>query len=137
MSATRARIKLGWVALGVLLAVLLAMVVVTLVVTVYATYLGFEASGAPDPALIKDFASKTSAPLTVALIGIGALLGGLLAGRKAKSAAQENGLAVGIASGVVMVVVDFLSGPSLWSAAGLLLAVTGGWLGGEVAKGCI
>ena len=94
MSFNPSNIKWGWVVLGVAIAFVIAYGSSICVTTGYATYLAFQAMGAPDQTMINQFAANTAKGVVSTLIGVGTLVGGLLAGRKAKVDALQNGLAL-------------------------------------------
>ena len=104
------------------------------VVTGYATYLAFQARGAPDQTMINKFAANTAMAIVSTLIGVGTLVGGLLAGRKAKADVLQNGLAVGLITALIGLVFSFLSSLNLWTVVSFALSVGGGWVGGQLAS---
>jgi hypothetical protein len=84
--------------------------------------------------MINLFAARISPGLASILMGVGTLLGGLLAARKGRPAAVNNGVAVGVLTAIVGLIIDLSSGPDLWTAIGAALAVGGGWLGGQLGR---
>lgn len=135
MSRALSRIRWGWVLLGVVIAVGIATFGVFVAVTGYAFHLAFQVRGAPDQELINRFAARTSPVLASVLMGIGALLGGLLAARKGRPAAVKNGVAVGVLTALAGLIIDLSMGPDLWTALGIALAVAGGWAAGQLGRG--
>lgn len=133
MSLSLSNIRWGWILLGVLIALLVAYGSSICVVTFYAGYLGFQVQGAPDTALINEFANNSAPGITAVFVAVGTLLGGLLAGRKAELDATQNGLMVGAISALVMLLLGIFGSFSLWVIVGIILAVAGGWLGGRLA----
>lgn len=133
MSMNLSNIKWGWVVLGTVIALVIAFASSICVVTVYATSLAFQARGAPDQAMINGFAAQYAGAVTSVFIGLGTLVGGLLAGRKAKQDAFQNGLMVGLITALSYLLLDIIGGLSLWSIVGFILAAGGGWLGGRLA----
>ena len=133
MSFNLSNIKGGWLVLGVALAFVIAYGSSICVTTGYATYLAFQAMGAPNQTMINQFAANTAKGVVSTLIGVGTLVGGLLAGRKAKVDALQNGLAVGLITALIGLVFDFLSGLTLWTVVSFALSVGGGWVGGRLA----
>ncbi len=127
-------IKWGWIALGVVIALVIAFGSSICVVTGYAAYLGFQAMGTPDQAMINEFAASTAGGVVSIFVGVGTLVGGLLAGRKAKADALQNGLVVGLITAFIGLVPSLLGGLNLWAVVGFVLAVGGGWLGGQLAS---
>lgn len=128
------KIHWGWVVLGIVLAFVIAYGSSVLVVTGYATYLAFQAGGAPDTAMINEFAARNAGIITSIFIGVGTLIGGLLAGRKAREDALQNGLMVGVITALVDLILSILGGFSLWTIVSFALALGGGWLGGELSS---
>ncbi|MBC7187458.1 MAG: hypothetical protein H5U38_10525 [Calditrichaeota bacterium] len=135
MSRQLSGIKWGWVLLGAVIAVGIAIFGVFAAVTGYAFHLAFQVRGAPDQQMINQFAARTSPVLASVLMGIGALLGGLLAARKGRPAAVKNGVAVGVLTALVGLISDLLMGPDLWTAVAIALAVGGGWVAGQLGRG--
>jgi hypothetical protein len=133
MSFNLSNIKWGWVILGVVIALVIAYGSSICVVTGYAAYLAFQAMGTPDQAMINTFAASTAEGVTSIFIGLGTLVGGWLAGRKAKADALQNGLAVGVITAILGLVLTLLGGFSLWMVVNRVFAVGGGWLGGRLA----
>ena len=134
MSFNLSNFKWGWVILGVAIAFVIAFGSSICVVTGYATYLAFQARGAPDQTMINKFAANTAMAIVSTLIGVGTLVGGLLAGRKAKADVLQNGLAVGLITALIGLVFSFLSSLNLWTVVSFALSVGGGWVGGQLAS---
>ena len=103
------------------------------VVTGYATYLAFQVMGAPDQTMINTFSANTAGGIVSIFIGVGTLVGGRIAGRKAEADAFQNGLMVGLISAALDLILSSLGGFSLWSIVSLVLAIGGGWLGGRLS----
>jgi putative membrane protein (TIGR04086 family) len=133
MSFNLSSIKWGWVVLGVVIASVISYGSSICVVTGYASYLAFQARGAPDQVMISEFAASNAEGVMLTLVGVGALVGGLVAGRKAKVDAIQNGLVVGLLTALLCLILSFLSGFSLWTIVGVVLSIVGGWLGGKLA----
>ena len=134
MSLNISKIKWGWVVLGVVIAFVIAYLSSVVVVTGYATYLAFQARGAPDMTMINGFADKNAGAIVSIFIGLGTFVGGRLAGRKAKEDAFQNGLMVGLSTALIDLVLSITGGFSLWSIVSLILALGGGWLGGKLSS---
>ncbi len=126
-------IKWPWVAIGVFVALLVTFAGSLCVVTAYATLQGFQAQGAPDFDNIISFADAYAADITSIFAFAGTFVGGYLAARRAKEAAQANGSLVGFATGGVLLGAGILGSFSLWTLVGAALAILGGWLAGRVA----
>lgn len=103
-------------------------------VTGYATYLDFQARGTPDLAMINEFAAISAEGVASIFIGVGTLVGGLFAGRKAQEDQIQNGLMVGILAVIISLVLSIFGGFSLWAILSLILAMGGGWLGGKLSS---
>ncbi len=134
MSIKLSNIRWAWVILGVVIAFVISFGSSICVVTGYSTVLAFQARGAPDMAMINQFADSSAGAVSSIFILVGTLLGGLLAGRKAKEDALQNGLMVGIITALIDLVLSFAGGFSIWSVVSFLLALGGGWLGGRLAS---
>jgi len=134
LSFNLSNIKWGWVVLGVAIAFVIAYGSSICVVTGYTTYLAFQAMGTPDQTMINEFAANTAEGVVSTLIGAGTLAGGLLAGRKAKVDALQNGLAVGLITALIGLVLSLLWGLDLWTVVSFALSVGGGWVGGQLAS---
>lgn len=133
MSFNLSNIKWLWVVIGVVIALVIAQGSSICVVTGYAAVLGFQARGAPDQAVINDFANANAPTISLIFLIVGTFVGGLLAGRRADADALQNGLLVGVLTAVVDLVFSILGGFSLLTLVGVVLAVGGGWLGGMLA----
>ena len=134
MSFNLSNIKWGWVVLGVAIAFVIAYGSSICMTTGYATYLAFQVMGTPNQTMINQFAAKTAEGVVSILIGVGTLVGGLLAGRKAKVDALQNGSAVGLITALIGLGFDFLSGITLWTVVSFAFSVGGGWVGGRLAN---
>ena len=134
MSVNLSNIKWVWVVIGVVLAFVIAYGSSVCVVTGYATLLSFQDRGAPDMTLINDFAAKNAGVITSIFVGVGTLVGGLLAGRKANENPFLSGLMVGFLTAIVDLVLSLSGGFSLWAVVSFLLALGGGWLGGKLSS---
>ena len=89
-------VRWGKVLLAALAVNILRIVVVFLVVTVYASYLGFQARGAPDQGMIDSFASSVSVWLTPLATVALTFFAARWAARGAKSGKLLNGLVAGL-----------------------------------------
>lgn len=120
------RVKWVRVILTALIVYILSFLTVILVVTAYASYLGFQARGAPDQAMIEAFANQTApwvGPITLLVFTI---LGAMHVARRVDSAIPLHGVLLGVLAGLVNLLFD---GFSLNSLASLVLAIAAGWLG--------
>ncbi len=137
MSLNMSNIKWLWVALGVVIAFIIAYGSSVCVVSGYAGYLGFQAQGTPDSTLINEFASNNAEIVVNIFFGVGTFAGGLLAGRKAKVDSVQNGLMVGLITAIIILIISIIGGFDgfpLWTIVSILLAVSGGWLGGKLSS---
>ena len=134
LSFNLSNIKWGWVVLGVAIAFVIAYGSSICMTTGYATYLAFQVLGTPDQTMINQFAANTAKGVVSILIGVGTLVGGVVAGRKAKADALQNGLAVGLITALKGLVLSFLSSLNLWTVVWFALSIGGGWVGGQLAS---
>lgn len=134
MAIDLSKIRWSWVVLGIVIAFVIAYGSSIVVVTGYATYLAFQAQGTPDIAMINEFAARYAGIITSIFFGVGTLVGGLLAGRKAKEDALQNGLMVGAITALLVLIVDVLGALSLLTIVSVALALGGGWLGGKLSS---
>lgn len=103
-------------------------------VTGYATTLASQTRGAPDMAMINEFAAGNAGIVSSIFIGIGTLVGGRLAGGKAKVDAFQNGLIVGLITALIDLVISSFGGFSLWAIVSFILALSGGWFGVKLSS---
>ena len=134
MALNLSNINWKWVIIGVLIAFVIAYGSSICFVTGYATYLAFQVMGVPDQTMINEFAAKNAGGVVSIFIGIGTLVGGRIAGRKANVDAFQNGLMVGLVTAFIDLMLSFLGGFSLWSVVSFVLAAGGGWLGGKLSR---
>jgi hypothetical protein len=97
-------------------------------VTGYATVLGFQARGAPDPALISQFADQVAPWAGPIILMLVTLTAGAWLGRREGAAGPLNGLVVGGLAGLLNLVIGFSL--SLGGLAAFVLTAAAGWLGG-------
>ncbi|MCZ7673324.1 MAG: TIGR04086 family membrane protein [Chloroflexi bacterium] len=84
--------------------------------------------------MINEFAASNALGITSIFIGIGTLVGGLLAGRKVKEDALQNGLMVGLVTAILGFVLSLFGGFSVWAIVSFIFALGGGWLGGKLSS---
>lgn len=99
---------------------------VILVVTVYASYLGFQARGAPDQAMINAFANQFAPWMGPIALFVFTILGAMYVARRVDSAIPLHGVMVGVLAGLFNLLFD---GFNLNALVSLILAVGAGWLG--------
>jgi hypothetical protein len=121
--------RLTWTALTVYGA---SFLIVFLIITAYASYLAFQARGAPNQAVIMAFASQYAPWLgTISLI-LFTFLGALWLARFAPTGLQLHGLALGILVSLINILFD-ISSLGLNTLITTLLVIASGWLGGRVS----
>ena len=121
--------RLTWTALTVYSA---SFLIVFLIVTAYASYLAFQARGAPDQTMIQAFASQYAPWLgTISLI-LFTFLGAMWLASFVKTVLQLHGLVLGILVSLVNIIFD-LGSLGLNTLITTILVIGSGWLGGRVA----
>jgi hypothetical protein len=130
-------VRWGKVLLAAIAVILLRIAVVFFVVTIYASYLGFQARGAPDQRMISAFASSVSVWLTLLASVLLTFFAARWAARRAKSGKLINGLVAGVLVVVVgWALAAFVFGDFSFSVIAViegLLVLVAGWLGGRAA----
>ena len=123
--------RVTWTALTVYGA---SFLIVFLIVTAYASYLAFQARGAPDQTMIQAFADQYAPWLGTTSLILFTFLGALWLARFVPTGLQLHGLVLGILVSLVNILFDVGSlGPNTLIAT--LLVIGSGWLGGRVALG--
>lgn len=120
--------------LGSVLAIIIAFLSSVCGVTGYATYKGFQARGAPDQAVINEFAEKSVEWITAVFMGVGTFLGGLIATIKAKSKVFLLCILIGLVVAITGFIFGLIGGLNLWTFVGAAAAMTGGLLVGVIKK---
>ena len=134
MPSQLSQIKWARVVITTLVVFVAAFLAVTLVVTVYASYLAFQARGAPDQEMINAFAGKNAPWLSSIFFILFTFLGARHAARRVEGAAQINALAVGVLSGLVHAGSNLLDLFDLNALPVSILAIGAGWLGGRLVR---
>ena len=134
MSNQFSQIKWVRVVLTTLVVFVAALLAVTLVVTVYASYLAFQARGAPDQEMINAFAAQYAPLLSSIFFILFTFLGARHAARRVKGAEQVNALAVGVLSGLVHAGSNFSDLFDLNALPVSILAIGAGWLGSRLVR---
>ena len=129
MNNQLSQIKWGRVTVTALAVYILSFLTIFIIITGYATYLGFQARGAPDPTLIASFANQYSpwiGPISLILF---TLVGAMLMARRVENAAPLHGIILGLLTSLINLVFD---GLSLNALAITILTIAAGWLGSRL-----
>ena len=126
MTTQLSQIKWGRITLTALVVYIVSFLAVILVVTVYASYLGFQARGAPDQAMIEAFANQYAPWIGPIALFVFTTLGAMYVARRVDSAIPLHGVMVGVLAGLFNLLLD---GLSLNALVSIILAVGAGWLG--------
>ncbi len=121
--------RITWTALTVYGA---SFLIVFLIVAAYALFLGFEARGAPDQAMIQAFANQYAPWLGPISLVMFTFLGAIWLGSFVKTGLQLHGLVLGALVSLVNIIFD-ISSLSLATLGITLLVIATGWLGGRLA----
>ena len=130
MTAQLSQVKWGRVILTTLAVYVLSFLAVFLVVTLYAGYLGFQARGAPDQAMITAFANQYApwiGPISLILFTV---LGAMWMAQRVETAAPLHVVILGALASLVNIVFD---GLSLNSLVTMMLTIAAGWLGSQLS----
>jgi hypothetical protein len=122
--------RVTWTALAVYGA---SFLLVFLIVTAYASYLAFQARGAPDQATIQAFADRYAPWLGPISLILFTLLGSMWMARFVRTDLELHGLVLGV---IVALVNLIFAGTGAFSLNALLvtvLVVGAGWLGGKLS----
>ncbi|HZM22581.1 MAG TPA: hypothetical protein VFC02_12615 [Anaerolineales bacterium] len=125
MTAQLSQIKWGRVLLTTAAVYILSFLMVFLIVTAYATYLAFQARGAPDQVMITAFANQYApwiGPISLILF---TALGAMWMARRLEAAVPLHGVILGVLASLVNIIFDGLSLNSLLTT---ILTVAAGWL---------
>jgi len=130
MTAQLSQIKWGRVLLTTAAVYILSFLMVFLIVTAYATYLAFQARGAPDQVMITAFANQYApwiGPISLILF---TALGAMWMARRLEAAVPLHGVILGVLASLVNIIFDGLSLNSLLTT---ILTVAAGWLGAQMS----
>lgn len=130
MTSQLSQIKWVRVVLTALAVYIASFLTVFLIVTLYASYLGFQARGAPDQAMIEAFASQYApwiGPISLILFTI---LGAMWLARRVSNAVELHGIVLGVLVSLVSIVFDGLSVSTLVT---IVLTIGAGWLGSRLS----
>ena len=122
------QIKWGHIILTTLAVYALSFLTVFLVVSVYAGYLGFQARGAPDLAMIDAFANQYAPWIGAISLVIFTVLGAIWMARRVYSSSQTHGIALGVLVGLLNMIFD---GFSLITLLTTILTIAAGWFGSQ------
>ena len=131
MTAQFSQIKWGRVILTTIVVYVLSFITVFLIVTGYASYLAFQARGAPDQAMIQTFANQYApwvGPISLILF---TLVGAMWMARRVDAAVPLHGAILGGLASLVNIVFD---GLSLNSLVTTILTIAAGWLGSQLSS---
>jgi hypothetical protein len=124
----RATIRWVRVIVTAIVVSIISFVLLFALVTAYAAVLGFQARGAPDPALIRQFANQVGPWAGPIILIFVTLVATARLGRREGAAGPLNGLAVGVLAGLLNLLIGFSL--SLGDLAAFVLTAAAGWLGG-------
>jgi len=130
MTAQLSQIKWGRVLLTTAAVYILSFLMVFLIITAYATYLAFQARGAPDQVMITAFANQYApwiGPISLILF---TALGAMWMARRLEAAVPLHGVILGVLASLVNIIFDGLSLNSLLTT---ILTVAAGWLGAQMS----
>lgn len=130
MATQLSQIKWGRVIVNALVVYILSFLTVLLIVTGYASYLAFQARGAPDQAMIDVFANQYAPWIGAISVIVFTVLGAMWLARRAEAATQLQGIALGVLVGLVNIIFD---GISLITLATAIFTIAAGWLGAQLS----
>ena len=131
MTTQLSQIKWGRVALTALAVYALSFLTVFLIVTGYATFLAFQARGAPDQNLIQAFANQYApwiGPLSLIMF---TFFGAMRMSRRVETEIPLHGMLLGALTSLVNLLFD---GLGLASLAVMALSIAAGWLGSKLGS---
>lgn len=129
MTSQFSQIKWVRVVLTALAVYIVSFLTVILIVTGYASYLGFQARGAPDQTLITAFADQYApwiGPISLILFTV---FGAMHVARRVETAHPLHGMILGALAGLVNLLFD---GFSLNTLLSTILTIGAGWLGAKL-----
>ena len=133
MTNQLSQIKWGRVTLTAIVVYAISFVTVFLIITGYASYLAFQARGAPDQAMIGAFADRYGpwiGPINMILC---TFLGALWMSRRVETAVQLHGIALGVLVSLVDIIFAGARAFSLDVLIPIILIIGAGWLGSRLA----
>jgi uncharacterized membrane protein len=129
MTTQLSQIKWGRVALTALAVYALSFLTVFLIVTGYATFLAFQARGAPDQNLIQTFANQYAPWIGPISLIVFTLFGAMRMSRRIETEIPLHGMLLGALTSLVNLLFD---GLGLVSLAVMALSIAAGWLGSKL-----
>jgi hypothetical protein len=129
MTSQLSQIKWVRVVLTAIVFYILSFITIFIVITAYATYLGFQARGAPDQNLITAFADQYAPWIGPIALILFTFLASMMMARRLNMAVQPNGIALGAFASILNLIFE---GPRAFDAGFLitvLLTIAAGWLG--------
>jgi len=130
MTTQLSQIKWGRVVLTALAVYIASFLTVFLIVTVYASYLGFQARGAPDQTMIMAFANQYAPWIGPISLIIFTILGAMWLARHAGNAVELHGIVLGVMVSLVSFIFD---GLSVSTFVAIVLTIGAGWLGSRLS----
>jgi hypothetical protein len=131
MTTQLSQIKWGRVILTALAVDVISFITVFIVVTVYAGFLGFQARGAPDQAMIQSFANQYAPWIGPVSLILFTGLGARHVAKRVESALPLHGIILGALTGLVNL---FFDGFGLGTLAITALTIGAGWLGSKLSR---
>lgn len=117
------------VALTAIVVFIASFLAITIIVTGYASILAFQARGAPDQELINAFANQYApwiGPISLILF---TFLGAQHVARRVDTAVEPNGIALGVLTSLIDIIVEGARSFGVASLLTVLLTIGAAWLG--------
>lgn len=130
MTTQLSQIKWGRVTLTALVVYIVSFLIVFLIVTVYASYLGFQARGAPDQTLIEAFANQYAPWIGLISLILLTFLGARHMARRVGSTKELHGIVLGVLVSLINIIFD---GLGLVVLVTTILTIASGWLGSRLS----
>lgn len=130
MTTQLSQLKWGRVTLTALVVYIVSFLTVFLIVTVYASYLGFQARGAPDQTLIEAFANQYAPWIGLISLILLTFLGARHMARRVGSTKELHGIVLGVFVSLINIIFD---GLGLVVLVTTILTIASGWLGSRLS----
>lgn len=130
MTTQLSQLKWGRVTLTALVVYIVSFLIVFLIVTVYASYLGFQARGAPDQTLIEAFANQYAPWIGLISLILLTFLGARHMARRVGSTKELHGIVLGVLVSLINIIFD---GLGLVVLVTTILTIASGWLGSRLS----